>query len=168
VAHNENNLGRLFARQKRFAEAFAALDAGMDRIKALLELEANAPSSTTILRGSHAYRCWALVRSGQSSRATTDLRRALELLAKEPAPDPEARFERSLVLALLAGLGGEKNSGVTPAEAAGFADQAVAALHDAIRAGWGMIDCLKEPDFDALRGRDDFKKLVVEFAGKAK
>jgi hypothetical protein len=57
---------------------------------------------------------------------------------------------------------------VTPAEAAGFADQAVAALHDAIRAGWGMIDCLKEPDFDALRGRDDFKKLVVEFAGKAK
>jgi serine/threonine protein kinase len=168
VAHNENNLGRLFARQRRFAEAFAALDAGIARIKTLLELEANDPFSTTILRGSHAYRGWALVRSGQPSRATTDLRRALELLAQEPAPDPVARFERSLVLALLAGLGGAKNSGVTPAEAAGFADQAVAALHDAIRAGWGMTDYLKEPDFDALRGRDDFKKLVVEFAGKAK
>ena len=31
-----------------------------------------------------------------------------------------------------------------------------------------MTDYLKEPDFDALRGRDDFKKLVVEFEGKAK
>jgi hypothetical protein len=77
-------------------------------------------------------------------------------------------FERSQVLALLAGLGGEKGSGVAPAEAAGFADQAVAALRDAIRAGWGMIDYLKEPDFDALRGRDDFRKLVAEFEGKAK
>jgi hypothetical protein len=87
-------------------------------------------------------------------------------LAKEPAPDPEVRFERSLVLALLAELGGEKNSDVTPAEVAEFADQAVAALHDAIRAGWGMTDYLKQPEFDALLGRDDFQKLVVEFDQK--
>ncbi len=168
LAHGENNLGRLFARQKRFAEAFAALDAGMARGKELVESDAEDAGFTSVLRDSHAYRGWALVRSGQPSRATTDLRRALELLAKEPAPDPDVRFERSHVLALLAGLGGEKNSGVTPAEAAGFADQAVAALDDAIRAGWGMTDYLKQPDFDALRGRDDFKKLVVEFEGKAK
>jgi hypothetical protein len=156
------------ARQKRFAEAFAALDAGMARGKELVESDAKDPSSTNILRDSHAYRGWALVRSGQPSRATADLRRALELMAKAPAPDPEVRFERSRVLALLAGLGGEKNSGVTPAEAVGFADQAVAALHDAIRAGWGMTHDLKEPEFDVLRGRDDFKKLVMELEGKAK
>jgi eukaryotic-like serine/threonine-protein kinase len=168
LAHGENNLGRLFARQKRFAEAFAALDAAMARGRELVESNAKYREYTDVLRDSHAYRGWALVRSGQPSRATTDLRRALELLAKEPVPDPEVRFQRSQVLALLAGLGGEKNSGVTPAEAAGFADQAVAALHDAIRAGWGVTDDLKQPDFDALRGRDDFKKLVVEFEGKAK
>ena len=140
----------------------------MARGKELVESDAEDAGFTSVLRDSHAYRGWALVRCGQPSRATTDLRRALELLAKEPAPDPEVRFERSHVLALLAGLGGEKDSGVTPAEAAGFADQAVAALHDAIRAGWGMTDYLKQPDFDALRGRDDFKKLVLEFEGKAK
>ncbi len=89
-------------------------------------------------------------------------------MAKEPTPNPEARFERSRVLALLAGLGGDKNSGVTPAEAARFADEAVAAFHDAIRAGWGMTDDLKQPDFDAIRDRDDFKRLVVELAGKVK
>ncbi len=155
-------------RQKRFAEAFAALDASIARGNELVESDAKNPGYTSVLRDSHAYRGWALVRSGQPSRATTDLRRALELSAKEPAPDPEVRFQRSHILALLAGLGGEKHSGVTPAEAAGFADQSVAALQDAIRAGWGMTDDLKQPDFDALRGRDDFRKLVVEFEGKAK
>jgi hypothetical protein len=33
---------------------------------------------------------------------------------------------------------------------------------DAFSAGWGWPDELKEPDFDAIRGRDDFKKLVAE------
>ena len=71
------------------------------------------------------------------------------------------------MLALRAGLGGEANSGVTKAEAAAFADQSVAALRDAFSAGWGWPDELKEPDFDALRGRDDFRKLVAEVEAKA-
>ena len=65
--------------------------------------------------------------------------------------DVETRFERSRALALLAGLGGDTQSGVTATEAAGFADQAVVALRDAFSAGWGWGDKLKEPDFDALR-----------------
>ena len=52
-------------------------------------------------------------------------------------------------MALLAGLGRDAKSGVTAAEAAAFADQAVAALRDAISAGWARRDELKEPDFDA-------------------
>jgi hypothetical protein len=71
------------------------------------------------------------------------------------------RFEQSRALALLAGLGGAANSGGTTAEAARFADQAVASLRDTINAGWGWPDELKEPDFDPLRGRDDFKKLLA-------
>ena len=90
---------------------------------------------TNHLGYSHAYRGWALVRSGQPSKAAADLRRAIELWAKQAAPNPETRFERSPALALLAGLGGEAKSGVTTAEAARFADQAVATLRDAINAG---------------------------------
>ena len=56
---------------------------------------------------------------------------------------------------------------MTKDEAAAFADQAVAALRDAFRAGWGLTRELKEPDFDPLRGRDDFKKLVAEMEAKA-
>ena len=80
------------------------------------------------------------------------------------------RVERARALALLAGLGSlgdDAKSGVTKDEAAAFADQAVAALRDAFSAGWGLTKELKEPDFDAIRGRDDFKKLVAEVEAKA-
>jgi hypothetical protein len=77
------------------------------------------------------------------------------------------RFARSHALVLLVGLSKEMSSGVTAAEAGAFADQAVAALRDAIQAGWAKRDHLKEPDFDPIRKRDDFLKLVKELETKA-
>jgi tetratricopeptide (TPR) repeat protein len=154
--HNE--FGRLLGRQKRFAESLTALDAGL----AIWQKHYNA----TGLCDCYAYRGWALVRSGQASKGAADLRRAVELLAQDD--DPEARFERSRALALLAGLGGDVKSGVTKDEARTLADQSIAALRDAISAGWGWPDDLKEPDFDPLRGRDDFKKLVAEAEAKSR
>ena len=67
----------------------------------------------------------------------------------------------------LGGLGNDAKSGVTKDEAAAFADQAIAALRDAINGGWRLLDDLKEPDFDAIRGRDDFKKLLAEVEAKS-
>ena len=49
---------------------------------------------------------------------------------------------------------------MTKDEAKALADQAVAALRDAISGGWSWPSELKEPDFDALRDREDFQKLV--------
>ena len=99
-------------------------------------------------------------------QAVADLRQAVELWARASAPNTETRFERSRALALLAGLGREAKSGVTQSEAARFADLAVAALRDAINAGWNKPDELKEPDFEALRGREDFKKLVADLEAR--
>ena len=96
------------------------------------------------------------------AEAAADLRKALELWARLSQPDIETQVERARALALLAGLGADAKSGVTEAEAATFADRAVASLRDAFSHGWGWLDKLKEPDFDALRGRGDFKKLVAE------
>jgi tetratricopeptide (TPR) repeat protein len=168
LAAAHNNIGRLLARQKRFAEAFTAIDAGMAIRRKLVDADPKTVLYTTGLASSHAFRGWALSRSGEPSKAASDLRQALELWAKDPAPGhPDTRFERSRTLALLAGLGGVANSGVTKDEAAAFADQAVAALRDAFSAGWGWTHELKEPDFDAIRGRDDFRKLVAEVEAKA-
>jgi tetratricopeptide (TPR) repeat protein len=162
------NIGWLLARQKRFAEAFTAIDASMAIYRKLAEGDPKTAVYTTSLGFCHAGRAWALMRSGQPSKAAIDLRQALELWAKDPAPESaDTRFERARALALLAGLGGDANSGVTKDEAAAFADQAVAALREAFRAGWGLTRELKEPDFDTIRGRDDFKKLLAELEAKS-
>ena len=56
---------------------------------------------------------------------------------------------------------------MTAAEAKTFADQSVAALADIVKTGWALPSELKEPDFDALRSRADFQKLVAEVEAKA-
>jgi tetratricopeptide (TPR) repeat protein len=130
-----NQLGWLLIRQKRFAEAFTAVGTGLTLLQKLTEADQENTGYARGLGHSYAYRGWALVRSGQPWKAAADLRRALELWAKAKASSLEDRFERSRALALLAGLGGEAKSGVTAAEAAMFADQAVASLRDVFRAG---------------------------------
>jgi tetratricopeptide (TPR) repeat protein len=162
LARALNNLGRLLAHQKRFAEALRAIDTGLAIRQKLADADPKNAAYATQLGLSHASRGWALVRFGQPSRAADELRQAVALWAKEPAQGPDTRFERSRALALLAGLAADGKSGVTAAEAATFADQAVAALREAVKIGWALPSELKEPDFDALRGRDDFMKLVAE------
>ena len=161
-----NNIGSLHARQKRYADAFTALG------RALAiggKLTHDYPKITDYASGlaySHAYRGWARIYAGQPAEAAADLRQALEQWAKHPTPSIDTRFERCRSLALLAGLGGDATSGVTADEAATFADQAVAALRDTVNAGWAQPDELKEPDFDLLRSREDFKKLLAELEAK--
>jgi tetratricopeptide (TPR) repeat protein len=160
LAQSHNLLGRLLASQQRFAEAFAALDAGLAIREKLASADPKNTEYITDLGYSHAYRGWARVRSGEPSRAASDLRQAVALWARTGAPNTETRFERSRALSLLAGLGGDAKSGVATAEAGRFAEQAVTALRDAIGSGWNRTAELKRPDFDALRDRADFQALL--------
>jgi serine/threonine protein kinase/tetratricopeptide (TPR) repeat protein len=162
-----NNIGRALDRQKRWSEAITALDEGLTAHQKLAEADPNNPGYGRALGWSHAFRGGVRFRNGQPADSAADLRRALELWAKLPSLDIETQVERSRALALLAGLGGDAKSGVTPAEAQTFADQSIAALADVIKAGWALPSELKEPDFDALRGRADFQKLVAEGEAKA-
>jgi serine/threonine-protein kinase len=167
LAYTDDGRGLVLAELGKFAEAFAALDAGLARRQRLADTHPTNTLYTSHLATSYASRGSAHVRAGQPVEAAADLRRALELWAPEKAPDPDAGFERVRALALLAGLGAVAKSGVTASEAAAFADQALAALRDAIAAGWEQRSLLDEPDFDALRPRDDFRKLVKELEAKA-
>jgi hypothetical protein len=90
------------------------------------------------------------------------------LWAKVPHLDTYTQIERSRALALLAGLGGDAKSGVTKEEARTFAELSVAALAVVVKTGWSRPSDLKEPDFDAIRGRADFQKLVAEMEAKAR
>jgi serine/threonine protein kinase len=167
LASTHNNIGWLHAHQKRYSDALRALDQG---ISICQKLTRDDPSNAYFAHGlgySHAYRGWTHAHAGQPAQAAADLRRAVELWGGSKALDIETRFERSRALALLAGLGDDSKSGVTPAEAKTCADQAVAALADAVKTGWGLPSELTGPDFDAVRARPDFANLVAEVEAKA-
>jgi tetratricopeptide (TPR) repeat protein len=169
LATSHNYIGRLHAREKRFGEAFAALDRGLAIRQKLADADPTSTEYIAHLGWGLAFRGWAHVRAGQPAEAAADLRRALALWekAEAKAADSGTRFERSRALALLAGLAADGTSGMSAAEGAAFADQAVAALGDAAQAGWGNWAELKEADFDAVRDRPDFQKLVAAVEAKA-
>jgi serine/threonine-protein kinase len=168
LAWSHNLIGRLHARQKRFTEAFAALDQGLALRQKLADAHPTSTRYTNELGYSHAYRGWAHVQAGHPADAAADLRRALALWEKEKDANTETRFERGRALALLSGLAVDGKSGVTAAEAAAFADQAVAALRDAFQAGWSKPSELNKPDFDPLRKRAELQKLLAELEVKRK
>jgi serine/threonine protein kinase/tetratricopeptide (TPR) repeat protein len=168
LANSNNNIGWLCARQKRFADAYDALERSFAIGRKLTHDHPENFEYSSGLGESHAYRGWARAHDGRPADAAVDLRRAIELWAKAPTLDLDVRFERCRALALLAWLGDNAKSGVTEAEAAVFADQAVAALRDAVKSGWSHPDELTDPDFDPLRGREDFKKLLAELDNSVK
>jgi tetratricopeptide (TPR) repeat protein/tRNA A-37 threonylcarbamoyl transferase component Bud32 len=167
LASTHSNIGRLLAKEGRFPEAFAALDAGLAIREKLVAADPKTTRYANHLGFSHAYRGWARVRAGQPKEAAADLRTAGELWAKDPAPNSQTRFEKARALALLAKLGAEAKSGVTADEGKAFADLAMAALADAIKAGSSQLKELREPDFDAIRDREDFRMLVADPEAKA-
>jgi serine/threonine-protein kinase len=167
LANFQTNIGRALDRQKRLAEAHTALDASLAITQKLAKADPNNPRYSRMLGESYTVRGGARARTGQPAGAAADLRRALELWATLPHPDLTGQVDRARALALLAGLGGEAKSGVTKEEARAFADQSVAALAAAVQCGWANPSELKGPDFDAVRGRADFQKLVAEVEAKA-
>jgi serine/threonine-protein kinase len=167
LARCQYRAGRLLTRLARTAEGFAALDEGQAVCQSLVDASPAISRYRLRLGYSHAFRGAAHARVDHPAAAAADLRRAIELWAKTPDRDAEDLFERSRALALLAGLRGKAKSGVTATEAAAFADQSVIALRDSIQAGWGLASELKVSDFDALRRREDFQKVLAELQKKA-
>src|SRR5581483_3807257 len=162
LAWNQYHTGRVLVWLRRVPEALPLLDQAQALCQKLTEARPGVPGYVLRLGYSHAFRGAGRVRAGQPAAAAADLRRALGLMAKNTAPDEEDHFERARALALLAGLGAEAASGVTAAEGAAFAEQALAALRAAVAADWPYLSELDEPDFTAVRQRDDFKKLAQE------
>jgi tetratricopeptide (TPR) repeat protein len=166
LAISQSNIGEFYTRHKQVTEAVGPLDQSVALMQRLADKSPDNPEYKSYLGCFHAVRGIARARAGQPAEAAADLRRADEFLSKDTPMHIDQRFYRSWSLALLARLGGDAKSGVTATETAAFADQAVAALRDAIRAGWAEPDELKEPEFDLLRKRDDFQKLVKEVEAK--
>jgi tetratricopeptide (TPR) repeat protein len=167
IAFCHDLTGRAYQRQKRWAEAFTAAEAGLVIRQELVKADPENNDYRKHLGDSYENRGLARVRAGHPAEGAADLRRVLELWAKSPHLEKFRQFERSRALALLAALGVDAKSGVTAAEAKTFADQSFDALVEVVKTGWAMPGKLKEPDFDAVRGRADFQKLLADAEAKS-
>jgi len=167
LANTYNEVGRLLAKLGRFTEAFASLDKGQALFQKLRMVKPGNVLLTLGLGESHGYRGWALQKAGKPAEAVTELRLAVGLWHGIKPPITETLIDRAWALALLAGLGADAKSGLHADEASDFADKAAAALRDAVNAGWEDLEQLKEPDFDPLRKRQDFQKLMKQLEAKA-
>jgi hypothetical protein len=82
-----------------------------------------------------------------------------------PSRTGEEWFETACARAALAGLASRAGSGVSAAEAASEADVAMALLHKAVALGYRSPDIFRTEDaLDPLRGRDDFRLLLMDLA----
>jgi hypothetical protein len=81
------------------------------------------------------------------------------------ARDGEDWFETACARAALAGLAGRPGSGVSSAEGASEADATMAALRRAVAMGYRSLAAFRNEDaLDPLRGRADFKLLMMDLA----
>jgi tetratricopeptide (TPR) repeat protein len=168
VSRVHTNIGRLLSLKGQLDEGWIHLNTAVAKGTKIADANPTITDYASGLAESHAYRGWVRLRNQKPKESATDLRRAVELWAKDATLSPELRFERSRALALLAKLGQDTASGVTAPEAKALADQAVDALREAVKAGWSSRPAeLKGPDFDAVRDHDDFRKLLADVEQKA-
>jgi hypothetical protein len=97
--------------------------------------------------------------------AAADARRALELWEGLPSRTGQDWFETACAHAALAGLAGRSGSGVSAAEGITEADAAMTSLSRAVALGYRNPDIFRSEDsLGPLRGRDDFRLLMMDLA----
>jgi serine/threonine-protein kinase len=111
-------------------------------------------------------------KQGRPAEALQSLQEALASLAKIPSSHLNVLYDRACWLALCSSVIGQGKPSPTPIERAErekCSDQAMEALRQAVIAGqFSLHDLRNDTDLDALRSREDFKKLLREAEAKTK
>jgi tetratricopeptide (TPR) repeat protein len=116
-----------------------------------------------LLRGTGA----SLQQTGKLAEAVRSYRRAAEVLEGATELSPERLCELACCYARIAGVPAMEASGLSDKEINAAADKALATLRRAVTAGLSDAQSFqKEVDFDSLRKRLEFQKLLAELEAK--
>ena len=106
-------------------------------------------------------------RAGQPAEAVASLRRAIALVEQLPTFTALNHYSLACCHAQLAAIAAETGSGMTAEERMAEAERAMAALRQSVTAGFSGIAKLRtDVSLDALRPREDFRKLVKELEAR--
>jgi serine/threonine protein kinase/tetratricopeptide (TPR) repeat protein len=152
------DLGRPAEARDRYARAIAVQEA-------MGQAQQTNPPLRSLLACS--LRRLALVKglTGDLAGASADTRRAVTLFEALPSRSGFEWFETAGAHATLSALAGRGGSGVPAAEGTSEADRAMAGLRRAVAMGYRESDEYgREPALDPLRGRDDFRLMMMDLA----
>jgi tetratricopeptide (TPR) repeat protein len=97
----------------------------------------------------------------QTAAAVASFRSAVKLIEGRSHATAEQLYDLAAVHAKVSRMGADSGSGLNANETRVEADTAMAVLDKAVGAGFRNVDQIrKDTDFDSLRQRDDFKKLL--------
>jgi serine/threonine protein kinase/tetratricopeptide (TPR) repeat protein len=158
-----NNVGGMQTATGRPREAVATLQQARDLFQELAKTNSTSTAYQNGLAMSLTNLGSAQRRAGKPAEAVVSLRQARALWAGQPSLTLAARFDLACNQALVAQLATDPGSGLSASEGREAADRAIEALRQAIAAGYRKRGQIRtERSLDALRGREDFKKLMAE------
>ncbi len=185
------NFGRLVRDGGQPAESLAWFEKAVRTLKAVYEQEHLLVDARQFLRNSHWNRAVAYDRLRKFTEAIKDWDKAIELspVAEQPglrAARAATRLQAGQVDGAVAEVDELTKNASWPAAywynfarlcavASGksadkqreYADRAMDLLRNAVKAGWSdAAHMAKDTDLDAIRGREDFKKLIEKLAAK--
>jgi serine/threonine-protein kinase len=164
ISSSLNNIGDLFTDTGHASEAIDCFVRSRDTLGAVVKENPSVADNRNTLAFSFSGLGRARRRAGNPRAAVEDLRRAIALREGLAAITLEARYDLARNWALLAGLAAEEGTGLAPAEAKSHSDRAMNALRHVVAEGFRAPKTSTEPDFDPLRSRPDFQRLLLDLA----
>jgi serine/threonine-protein kinase len=163
AATTRNNLSVVLRRLGRPAEARELCERAVAIREDLVREDPKTPDYRAGLAENYLNRGLARRALGDPAGAAADARRAAALFNTLRSPSDENWFLSACAHAALAGLAGRDGSGVSAAEATSEAETAMLLLHKAVGMGYRTADAYRTEDaLDPLRGRDDFRMLILD------
>ena len=160
-----NDLGYLLLSMGKLSEAESKVRRAIAESQKLADEHPAATEFRLRLATSQNSLCYILFRAGKPREADAETVRALRVYEGLPSHSGVICFEMACCRATLAGLATQPGSGGSAVVASSEAAAAMALLQKAVAMGFRNADILRaEPALYPLRGRDDFRLLMMDLA----
>jgi hypothetical protein len=145
------------------AEALAAFERAIAIVQKLADADPNVASWQNKLALDLCFVGSLRQKAGRTSEGVASFRKAVAIWERLPTLAPHALFNLACAHASLAGIATDPGSGMTASEGRAEAVRAMHWLRNAVAAGYRKLDLMRtDPDLDPLRGRDDFRLLLMD------
>jgi serine/threonine protein kinase/tetratricopeptide (TPR) repeat protein len=167
LAKSFNDIGYRLRQRGKSADALASYKKALAIQQKLADTHPKDPHYLGDL-GNTVASLGALERGeGYPARAAAFFRQAIGIF--ERLHDPVDLYDLACCNAMLAGVAADRGSGMTAADVSAAADKAMAALREAVAAGYRDVASMRnDPDLAVLRPRADFQQLMKELEPKSR